>query len=313
MQGEMAAIERRALATSRWANLGMAITGVLAAWLSRSDALLVDDLSSGVNFVAAIIAARVAIAVRRPADRRYPFGYDGYEALYVTGRSMALAGVLAFAALGAVGKITTYMAGGAVPVLVLGPILVYGVAMLAICLWLAWRNHRAWTATGRTSDLLRTERRSAAIDGLLSAASAAALLASPLLLDTAFGGLVPVADAVIVLAMALALFPGTLSTCRAALRETAGAAVSPEIGAVAQRYVDRALTGASFWLVELSVTKIGRTHFVVAYLDPTMPVGGAAMDAVRATPVQAFADIGAPVRCEVVTTATSPFSDPRGA
>ncbi len=56
-------IERQSLEIGKWGNLLMAVAGVLAAFLSRSDALLVDGLYSGVNFVSAIVAAGISARV----------------------------------------------------------------------------------------------------------------------------------------------------------------------------------------------------------------------------------------------------------
>jgi predicted Co/Zn/Cd cation transporter (cation efflux family) len=53
-------IEERSLRLGTWANLLMAGAGVGAAYASHSDALLVDGLYSGVNFLSAIIAARIS-------------------------------------------------------------------------------------------------------------------------------------------------------------------------------------------------------------------------------------------------------------
>ena len=44
----------------------MAVAGVVASFLSNSDALLVDGLYSGVNFVSAIIAAGI-LPAHQPA------------------------------------------------------------------------------------------------------------------------------------------------------------------------------------------------------------------------------------------------------
>ena len=58
---------------------------------------------------------RILTHVRREADRRYPYGYAAFEALYVTFRALVLLGIMVFAALGAVGKIYTYLRGGEIP------------------------------------------------------------------------------------------------------------------------------------------------------------------------------------------------------
>ena len=304
-------IERRALATGKWASLFMCAAGIAAAMLSRSDALLVDGLYSGVNFASAIIASRVASAIRQPADKRYPFGYEAYESLYVTFRSLTLAGILVFAVFGAAGKILTYLSGGDVPELILGPIFIYSLLMVTICAGLTWRFHTAWVTTGRNSALLLAERRSALIDGLLSAGAGIALVASPLLLATPLAGLVPVVDAVIVLVLTLVLMPQPIAMFRRSLSEVAGASASGEANRFARECIDKALNDQPFRLIELAVTKMGRTYFVVAYLDPTQPVDGAAMDGIRNRLIQAFAETGEPVRCEVVATASAPYSEVR--
>ena len=93
------AIELRSLAVSKWANLFMATSGIFAAWLSNSEAILLDGLFSGVGFISAIVAARVGVAVNQPPDRRRPFGYDADEAIYTTFRSLTILGLIVFAAL----------------------------------------------------------------------------------------------------------------------------------------------------------------------------------------------------------------------
>ena len=184
-QDECTAIEQRSLALAKWGNLFMCVAGVVAALASRSDALLVDGLYSGVNFLAAIVAAFVGRSILRAPDRQRPFGYEADEAIYVTFRSLTLLGIITFAAINAVIKITTYATGGAIPDLIFGPIQVYMVAMVATCAFLAFWHYRSWAKTGRQSDILKTESRAAIIDGVISAGAGSALLAVTFLTGTA--------------------------------------------------------------------------------------------------------------------------------
>jgi len=57
-------IEKRSLAPAKWANLFMAQVGIAAAILSNASALMLDGLFSGVNFLAAVFAAKVAVSVQ---------------------------------------------------------------------------------------------------------------------------------------------------------------------------------------------------------------------------------------------------------
>jgi len=273
------AVERRSLELGKWINLLMAVAGVAAASLSRSDALLVDGLYSGVNFFSAIVAARVGEAVIRPPDRSRPFGYEAEESLYVTFRSLVLLGIIAFAALSAAEKVLTYATGGEVPELVFGPILVYVAAMVVLCLGLwAWHRHN-WRRTGATSAILQTESRAALVDGAITAGAGAALLGVPLLGGTPLAGLIPVADALVVLVLSLVIVREPFGMFRQALREAAGGAADTEVVSRLRKRARHLLESRSFSLLDLAVTRLGRRHIVAAYVQPGRPVSAGEADA----------------------------------
>jgi len=300
-------IERRSLSLGKWANLLMGIVGVAAALVSRSDALLVDGLYSALNFVSAIVAARIGAAVVRPPDRRRPFGYDAAEPLYVTFRSLVLMGIIVFAAVSAVDKIIIYASGGSVPELVFGPIVVYTVFMVALCGGLAYWHHFNWRRSGSQSAILETESRAALIDGAISAGTGGALAAVPLLRGTALEGLIPIADAVVVLVLELVLIRQPIAIFRAALREVAGgSAEAPAVEAVRQMTREH-LDALPLELLEVAVTPMGRNYFAVAYLHPDGPVEASMIDALREKLERAWsARLGA-VKAELIITAEHPF------
>ena len=302
----IAIAERSSLRMGKGGNLLMAAAGIAAAYASHSDALLVDGLYSGVNFVSAIIAGRVSLVILRPADRHYPFGYDAYEALYVKYRSLVLLGILTYAALGAVSKIITYATGGSVPQLVFGPILVYSVAMVAICFGLAAWHRYNWIRTGRRSELLQTETRAALVDGVISVGAGAGLLSASLLEETPLAFLVPVSDAIIVLILCACVIRKPLQMFLAALREVAGASADEATRAIFRQQVEAVLTGQPMTLLELAVTKLGRTHFVVAYVKPDTSVSGEEADALRAALEQACVQAIPDTKTELVIAATAP-------
>jgi predicted Co/Zn/Cd cation transporter (cation efflux family) len=104
--------EQRALGRGKWANLFMGLAGVSVALVSNASALMLDGLFSGVNFLAAIFAARVAQRVTRTPDTVRPFGYEIEEAVYVMFRSLVLIGIILVAAWTAIEKIVVYATGG---------------------------------------------------------------------------------------------------------------------------------------------------------------------------------------------------------
>lgn len=300
-------IERQSLETGKWGNLVMAIAGVLAAFLSRSDALLVDGLYSGVNFISAIVAARISMSIAKPADRRYPFGYDAHEALYVTFRSLVLLGIIAFAIFGALGKIFTYATGGEVPELVFGPILVYSVIMVTICGTLAVWHRFNWQRSGKRSEILMTESRAAVVDGIISAGAGGGLLAASLLRGTALGFVVPVADSIVVLGMCAFIVRQPVMMFLGALREVAGAAADPATIDRVRNCEEKLLEDCPYGLLEVSVTKLGRAHCVVSYIKPDSPIDGDAADKLWHQLDTRLRNLLGSVKSEIVICGRPPF------
>ena len=158
------------------------------------------------------------------------------------GKILVLIGILSVALITAGTTIVNHLAGQAVEAVQLRPVAAYAGLMVVLCLALAWRHEVDWHLSGRCSELLRTEAHAARIDGLISGVAGAALLGAPL------RALVPVADSVLVLALALLVLPEPLQQFWRALRQTAGARWRPgsdrthQSGGkgAAQRHVDLA-------------------------------------------------------------------------
>lgn len=299
---DIEAIEKTALNRGKWANLIMGIAGVLAAWFSRSDAMLVDGLYSAVNFFSAIAAARVSLRVSRPPDRKRPWGYEFEETIYVTFRSLLLIGVLLFAFAVSGTKIITFATGGEVPTLVFGPIAIYAVSMVLLCGALAVSFHRAYTRTGRKSAILKTESRAAIVDGAISAGSAAALLSLPFLTGTVLEPIVPIGDAIVVVLLVSVMIWQPFSMFRSALGELAGTS-APK--ATVDK-VDKAALGFAsehgFHFLRAAVQRAGRTHFIVVFIDAERAVTSKEIDDFRTGFSARLQDLLGAVRLEVVLT-----------
>jgi predicted Co/Zn/Cd cation transporter (cation efflux family) len=303
------AIERQSLELGKWGNLLMAGAGIAAAWTSHSDAILVDGLYSGVNFVAAIIAARISVSVLKSADRRYPFGYDSYEALYVKYRSLVLLGIMTFAIFGAVSKIIVYASGGQVPELVFGPIVIYMISMVAICFGLAiWHRHN-WKRSGSCSELLDAESKAAVVDGVISAGAGAGLLAAALLQGTALAFIVPVADSIIVLVMSAFIIGQPLRMFLKSLREVAGESAEPEVLKKTLACTQELLQGRAWEVLEVAVSKMGRSYLIIPYLIPEQAIAADQVDSLRRELEIAYANLLGEVKTEIIVTAEAPYED----
>jgi len=122
----------------------------------------------------------------------------------------------------------------------------------------------------------------------------AALLGAPLLASTPL--------------QALAVVPEPLQQFWRALRQAAGAACDPALITRTRAAVQELLSGMSAWLLDLTVMKVGRTTFVVAYLNPAMPVDGPWIDRLRERIDARCAELLGPVRTEVIVTGQAPFA-----
>ena len=300
--------EQRSLALGLWVSLAIAVLGLLTYVLSGSEAVLLDGLYAGVMAVTSLVAARVGANVVRPPDRGWPFGYEGQEAVYVLLRSLLLLGILSFAGLNAARDLLAWWQGDTPEAIASGPVGWYGLLGGLSCGALAWAQHRSWVAGGRCSELLRTESRAALLDTAITGGTGAVLMAAPLLTSTPLAPLVPVADALLVLVLALVVAGEPLHRFRLALRETAGAACEPELIQTTRCGVQTLVEAATAQLLDLSVVKLGRISYVVAYVNPAQAVEASWLDGLRDQLEQRCTTLLGPVRAEVVLTGRPPFS-----
>jgi predicted Co/Zn/Cd cation transporter (cation efflux family) len=302
-------IERRSLKIGVVASALCALAGVGVHVISGSYALLLDGLYSAVMVGSGLVATRISRNVVRPPDRAYPYGYDGQEALYVLFRSLLLMGVLSFAAISAFSTVVDYALGATIAPVRLGPVAWYSIAMVATCWGLAWRHHRDWQTTGCQSQILLTEAKAARLDGLISGLTGLALLCAPLLKGTVLSVLNPIMDSLLVLVVSLVVLREPLQGFLTALGQAAGASAESDLIRSTRLALEDLLAGLSCWLLDLTVYQVGRTAFVVVYLNPSQPMDGGAIDVIRDR-IQERCQVllDRPVRTEVILTATPPFS-----
>ena len=262
-------------------NLLMAVAGTLTCWLCNAQALALDGLVSGLNALMILVAERLSRQFSRPADRRYPFGYWSLETLYTGSRSLLLLGIIVFAVIGSIGRILSHRQGAEVAVPLFGGIVIYSMAMVALCLLLAAIHHRHWLRGGRQSPLLVTERRAALVDGGLSAGVGLAFAVTPLLLQTPLEGLVPISDACIVLVLCALLVVAPLRTLLESVRELGGGAASSGVREAVRSLAQRQLESWGIRLVDDALFHSGRAVQGVLYVAPGGSVSADEVDGWR--------------------------------
>ena len=304
-------IEQRSLRFGIGANAVMTLAGFVAHVLTGSTALLLDGLYSAVLVGSSLIASRISLNVVRPPDRAWPYGYEGQEALYVLFRSLVLLGVIGFGVGSSSSSLIDWWRGVPLRTLDLEPVALYTAGTTALCAWLAWRHQSDWQRTGRVSLLLLTEARNARIDALITLATGFSLLGSPLLLATPLAPMASITDALLVLLVSLALLREPLLALRDALSQAAGCAADPEILGLTRTVLMQELMGLQLQMMDFTVQQLGRTAFIVVYINPLQPQEGAVIDGLRHhIDARCTAQLGRPVRSEVILTVRPPIHRP---
>ena len=294
-------IEKKSLKQGRRLNVIMGIMGVTFAILSQSSALMVDGLYSMVNFASSIIAAGVSAKIAMDADEEMPFGYDFYEALYITFRALVLLGIMLFSFLGAVSKIITYITGSPVAEIKPGFILIYTVINVILCFTLAGIHKKNYEKTGNKSEILKAEQSAAMVDGMISLGAGGALMALALLKGTALDFLVPIADSIVVLVLVTWMVKEPLGLFKRSLQELLGRSLGEKLEEEVMVLLKLAVNFDKYDFIDLKILKVGRHYHALTLLKPLEPVTAADMDAIRAKVQKNLEKIDS-VRSEIIFT-----------
>jgi len=300
-------IEKRALTPAKWANLFMCTAGVSTGILSNASALMLDGLFSGVNFLAAVFAAKVVVSIQRKPDIMRPFGYEINEPMYVMFRSLVLTGIVILAVLAALDKVIRYASGAEIPPVQIGWIFAYVLLMLIICFSLAAWHHIHWVRTGRESDLLKTERSASLVDGLMTSAAGIAFFGISLLKGTSLAFLVPVSDSIVVIGLSAMMIPTPIRMFFTAAGEVVGKSAEAGIVDHLRSAVHQALTGKPFTCLDLAAVKTGRLLFAVAYIRPEASSTVQDLDEIRCAVQLSCEKVSPAVKTEAIYTGSKPF------
>ena len=89
--------------------------------------------------------------------------------------------------------------------------------------------------------------------------------------------LIPITDSLLVLVVSLVVLREPLQGFSTALSQAAGASAETELIRSTRLALEDLLAGLSCWLLDLTVYQVGRTAFVVVYLNPSQPMDGGAI------------------------------------
>ena len=299
---EDVAVEHRAMDLTRWANLCIGIAGAFAAWASNSQAVLIDGLLSLIGYIAAVYAMRISKTAHLGPNRQRPFGHAADEALYAMFRSLALLGLVLFGISQAVLGITDYVMGGQVERVWLPPVAVYTALVALACFSLSVIHWRAWTRTGRKSEMLKLEATAAIYDGFITLLAGAGLLSAPLMVGTVLAPMAPVMDSLTVLVLCSVAAVSYWRVFRKGVAQLAGYPASTRDQIAVRRSLKRALADRDGHIVDVAVVRMGRKLDAVIYYDPEAAITAEEVDALtRQRDRQRASDIG-PVSVVIVVS-----------
>lgn len=198
MKNEIA--ELQALRVSIGGALLMALIGLLFAWITSSEAILLDGVFSSISFIMAILTIKVAHLVKQPDDEHFHFGYAHFAPLINVIKSLIMISLCIFAMAVAVNSL---LGGGRA--LQMGTAVVYGGISTVGCIVIAVYLLRAAKRSG--SVLVELDARAWVVDALLSAAVLISFAAGFLVSNTQFSHYVDYLDPMLVTVLCLVSLP----------------------------------------------------------------------------------------------------------
>ena len=251
--------ERGVLRLSACACLGLGLTGAGFAWLTGSEAILLDGSFNLTYFVVGLFTLKVLAWIERGDDERFPFGYSFFEPLVNGMKSLLVTGVSLMALFGAVDALL-----GEGRSIQIGWAVVYGLVASTACWTLA-----AVTARARRkidSPLVTADAANWVVNAAVSSGVLVAFGVVALLERTGRPALVPYVDPLLVTVVVVLSIAIPVRIGWNALMGLLNRAAEPEVVATARAVVEQGLTGLPARDVALRVIKPGRLHMISAHV-----------------------------------------------
>lgn len=257
-------IEQRALKLTLWGNGAIALLGLIFAIKTRSEAIFLDGLFSGIHLSISLLSLYISKLIQRPGDDNYPFGYAMFEPFLNMGKGLAIALVALFALFSAG---TALLDGGRE--IEAGVALWYALIAAAGCLLMAVMQHRF--ASKSHSQILELDYKNWLIDGVISGAVALAFGVILILQQTSWRWFVPYADPALVLLLVVVVLPLPLQTVIQNGLQIVGRAPDEEQRVLVEEIVAVALEDVPHESFHVRQTSMGRLAYVQVYLCVSLP------------------------------------------
>ena len=252
-------IEQQALRYTLFANIGITAVGVVFALWTKSEAIFLDGLFSGIHLAISLLSLRIAQLIQQPGDDNYPFGYAMFEPFLNMGKGLVIVIVALFALFSAtealLGEGRSVEAGIA---------LWYAVLAAATCLVMAYVQKRF--AIAANSQILDLDFKNWLIDGAVNTAVAIAFTTMLLLQNTQWSAYIPYVDPALVLFLVAVVIPLPLQTVIQNSLQIVGRKPQDEQSDRIEKIVQTVFTDVPHREYHLRYLNMGRLVYVQVYL-----------------------------------------------
>ncbi|MCY6371325.1 cation transporter [Clostridium ganghwense] len=247
--------------------LFMGVLGIIVSQISNSGAILIDGIFSLISAVTTLIAIKVSSLLTKE-NEKYPFGYAGYEPLYVLLRSFLLIITVLMALLDSVLKIVTYFTTGNIAQVNAKIFMIYVIFIALMYVVLNMHYGKYCTLTDGKSELLSAEKFNAKANSMLMLGVGGSFIFIGLLKFTPLKFLVPISDSIIVFFIALMVTIDTSKLFAKTISILGGQGVEKEEKEELLNFLKEKLSN-EINIINLKVQKVGKTAYVVVDIDFT--------------------------------------------
>ncbi len=251
--------EQAALKLSYLGFFVMALLGLVFAWITHSQAILLDGVYSAIAFIMVLISKRIAQLVHQPYSKDFHYGYAQFEPLVNTIRSLLILVILIFAFSSAVSAL---LSGGRD--LKPGLALVYALLAGGGCLLMALLQRI--NAKKVQSPILQLDAKNWFVDGLFSLVVALGFLVAVILQSFHKEHLILYVDPILVITLAILILPIPLKAIGDSLKELL--AIAPEYPAQEKIHslLEQTLQDIGIQKKRIRMVKVGRYFFMLITL-----------------------------------------------
>ena len=251
--------EKRVMTVSLYANLFFVLIELVMAIYTSSQAVLLDAVYDGIEFVMLLPSLFLIPLLYRPSNEKYPFGHMQMETVFIVIKGVTMIAVT-------VGLISNsinilFHGGRKIAFDVVAWFELFACVLgIVVTLYLMYKNR------GMNSPMIRAEMQGWEIDSMISIGMTAAFFL-PIFVDAPwFQKLVPYLDSMITIVLSMIMLPAPIRTVITGIRDLL--LISPEEETVQEikQIVEPVIRESNYSDLFFEIVRTGRKLWISAYI-----------------------------------------------